>query len=479
MYDVTLPDRSTAPSRRILAPVDVARFDAALARHGAALGGRRIWHVNSTSTGGGVAEMLSSLLPYATGVGTDVRWAVIDGNAEFFAVTKRIHNYLHDNPGDRRPLDAAARAAYDATLDAERVRLQSVVAPGDAVVLHDPQTAGLAPPLRRHGALVVWRCHVGVDRPGPLARAAWRFLAADVKAAHMWIFSRAAHVWDGLDPERVALVPPSIDVLAPKNHPLDDATRNAILRVTGLQADGRATGPMARHGDATPRFLRGDGTTDFVTNRAQLVEECPVPSDAALVVQVSRWDRLKDPVGVLVGFAAGRRQWGDRAHLVLAGPSADAVDDDPEGAEVFADVCDAWHGLGTADRRAVHLACVRADDPDENSAVVNALQRRADVVVQKSLAEGFGLTVAESMWKHRPVVASRTGGIQDQIVDGTSGLLVEPDDGEGLRRAIDILLTDSRRAARIGAAAHRRVRERFLPANHFEHEAAVLQRIDS
>ena len=171
------------------------------------------------------------------------------------------------------------------------------------------------------------------------------------------------------------------------------------------------------------------------------------------MVQVSRWDRLKDPLGVLAGVRRARARARRTPHLLLAGPDVHAVADDPEGAEVFAEVEAAWRELPAEVRRRVHLALLPMDDADENAVIVNALQRRADVVVQKSLAEGFGLTVAEAMWKGRPVVASRVGGIQDQIEDGRTGFLVDPGDLRAFGERVSALL---RRPAR--RRAHRRGR---------------------
>ena len=193
---------------------------------------------------------------------------------------------------------------------------------------------------------------------------------------------------------------------------------------------------------------------------------------------MSRWDRLKDPVGLLACFA---EHVADAAsHLVIAGPDVEAVDDDPEGAEVLAEVRAALAEMPGAVRGRVHLVSLPMDDLDENAAMVNALQRRADVVVQKSIAEGFGLTVAEAMWKQKPVVAGRVGGIQDQIVDGESGLLVDdPRDLAAVAAAIDSLLGDPERAARIGRAARERVIEEFLQIRrlleYFEHIEELLE----
>ena len=193
----------------------------------------------------------------------------------------------------------------------------------------------------------------------------------------------------------------------------------------------------------------------------------PLPGSVPAVVQVSRWDRLKDPAGVLQAFAE-RIGPSTEAHLVLAGPSTAAVADDPEGPEVLAEVVALTSRMPDALRERIHLFSLPMDDLQENAAIVNALQRRADVVVQKSVAEGFGLTVAEAMWKARPVVASAVGGIQDQIVDGESGLLVEPDDLDGFADAVKGLLEDPARAEWMGHNARERVRGAFLGARHLE-----------
>ncbi len=198
--------------------------------------------------------------------------------------------------------------------------------------------------------------------------------------------------------------------------------------------------------------------------------------DAKLVTQVSRWDRLKDPAGVLRGFC---EHVDDRdAHLMLAGPSVGAVADDPEGAEVLGEVRAQWGALEPDVRRRVHLAQLPMEDAEENAAIVNALQRRSDVIVQKSLAEGFGLTVAEAMWKARPVVASRVGGIQDQIVDGESGVLIDdPADLPRFGAAVGRLLRDPTLAAQLGEAARERVREEFLGTRQLIQYLNLLDRL--
>src|SRR4051812_17075305 len=198
------------------------------------LSGRRIWNVNSTARGGGVAEMLGPLLAYARGSGVDARWAVVAGGGEFFAITKRIHNRLHGIAGDGGPLGAAERAAYEAALAPNAAELLALVEPNDIVILHDPQTAGLIPRLPR-GVTVIWRCHVGLDVPNDLAREAWRFLEPYVLQADAYVFSREAFVWDELDPAKRAIIAPSIDAFAPKNAELSADAVNAILVTAGIR----------------------------------------------------------------------------------------------------------------------------------------------------------------------------------------------------------------------------------------------------
>ena len=215
------------------------------------------------------------------------------------------------------------------------------------------------------------------------------------------------------------------------------------------------------HPHGAPVFVRGDGTPGRVSREARCTEMGTIPAGVPLVTQVSRWDRLKDPIGLLRCFA---EHLTDRsAHLALVGPDVEAVLDDPEGREVLAEVVAEWEGLPDALRERVHLISLPMDDLEENAAMVNAFQRRSDIVVQKSLAEGFGLTVAEAMWKSKPVVAGAVGGIQDQIVDGESGILVEdPADLAEVGAAVDSLLADPEFAREMGRKAHIRVNENFL-----------------
>jgi trehalose synthase len=461
-----------------VAPLPIERFgdildDAgyaefiALAGHARELlGGRVVWCVNSTANGGGVAEMLRSLLAYTRGAGVDTRWLVLKGQPAFFELTKRIHNCLHGAPGSVVPGEHD-RALYEAVTGRAAQALVRMLDPGDVVILHDPQTAGMAPALHAAGVGVIWRVHIGVDDPDATVEATWDFLRPYVAAADVHVFSRERFVWAGLDLARTVIIPPSIDAFSPKNQDLSPAAVHGILSAAGMVPDG---------GTDDAVFLREDGTPGRVDRHAVMYEEAPLPPGARVVTQVSRWDRLKDPLGVLHGFA---RHAADRcdAHLVLAGPATAGVSDDPEGAAVLDEVLAAWRALPSPVRARVHLACLPMEDAEENGAIVNALQTRADVVVQKSLAEGFGLTVAEAMWKARPVVVSGVGGIRDQVVDGVNGLIVDPLDLPAFGDALCRLLDDPDLAARLGAAARESVRDHFLEARHLRQWVEAIERL--
>jgi trehalose synthase len=464
---ITSVDIGTFPLDRFEAVLDEERMQKV--REGAdhareVLGDTTIWHVNSTARGGGVAEMLIALLPYAHGAGIDARWAVIQGDAPFFKVTKRIHNLLHGSEGDGGELGDEERGAYESALEPNARELAEQIKAGDIVVLHDPQTAGLIPAVKETGAKAVWRCHIGLDEPNDNARRAWAFLRPYVEQADAYVFSRDAFVWEDLDRDRGAVIAPSIDAFAPKNQDLDDDTVDAILAHAGIVSDDAKGDP--------PEFTRMDGSKGTIEHEAELLEEAPVQLGEPYVLQVSRWDRLKDPLGVIQGFA----DHVSSAHLIYAGPAVDDVADDPEGAEVLEEARELWKSLPEDARRRIHLATLPMDDLDENAAIVNALQRRAAIVVQKSLAEGFGLTVAEAMWKGRPVIASRIGGIQDQIEDGKCGILLDdPEDLEAYGKAVEELLNDPDRAAELGEQARERVKDQFLGTESLLHYLALIE----
>jgi trehalose synthase len=210
-----------------------------------------------------------------------------------------------------------------------------------------------------------------------------------------------------------------------------------------------------------------------VEDEATIVQELPVPADATVVSQVSRWDRLKDPRGLLEAFE--HHLDAPSAHLVLVGPETAGVRDDPEGAAVYEEVVEHWRGMGDACRARAHLVSLPMADLRRNATMVNALQRRAQVIAQKSLAEGFGLTVAEAMWKARPVVASRVGGIQDQMVDGSTGILVDdPRDLAAFAAALETILADSDRRTVMGEAGRERVRDNYLAIDRLREYVELL-----
>ncbi len=457
----------------IVGTAQVEQAEAVARALSAQLGERVIWNVSSTAVGGGVAEMLQPLLGYARGLGFDARWVVIRGNDDFFRITKRIHHALHGAPGDGSVLGPADRSLYESTLAANAHDLCGAVQPGDVVILHDPQTAGLAPAVHAAGALVIWRCHIGHDHRNQEVEAGWQFLAPYLKDVPAYVFSREAYIPEVCDPSRAEIIQPSIDAFSSKNQELSDEVVRTILVHTGL-----VEGPLPQRPDHS--FLRGDGSRGRVQRRADVIRLGPAPAyDVPLVVQVSRWDPLKDMLGVMRGFAALFDGASARsAALVLAGPNVHAVADDPEGPAVFDEVLQAWRNLPHSVRQRVHLANLPTADVEENAAIVNALQRHASIVVQKSLNEGFGLTVTEAMWKARPVIASAVGGIQDQIEDGISGvLLADPRDLNAFGSAVAGLLADPEAARRMGDAAKERVRANFLGVAHLIRYGDLIQRI--
>lgn len=466
MFEVEVSSMSPERFRSVLAPERYAQFERGMRHARELLAGRVVWNINSTARGGGVAELLESLVPYARGAGVDARWLVVEGPQEYFDITKRIHNWLHGNVGDGGPLGQEAREIYGQALSANAAEVCERVRQGDVAIVHDPQPAGLIGALRDAGVAVIWRCHVGLDYPNERARRAWAFLHNYVADADAYVFSRASFAWGNLDPERVVVIPPSIDVFSPKNEDLD---RQAVLDI--LKACGVLVGTTEPGGGT---FQRQDGTPGRVDRSAELFEDGPLDPGMPLVLLISRWDSLKDPLGVIRGFA-DHVPASTGAHLVVAGPAVTSVTDDPEGGLVLSEAKALRESLDAQARSRVHLAALPMEDPEENAIIVNALQRHAMVIAQKSLAEGFGLTVAEAMWKARPVVASRIGGIQSQIVDGESGVLLDdPRDLEAFGAAVTELLLDRPRATKIGERACERVRDQFTsPRSLLDYLAAI------
>jgi trehalose synthase len=410
------------------------------------LGGRTVWMVNSTTVGGGVAQLLRTLLPYWRGAGIDVRWMVVRGSAEFFRVTKRFHNHLQGQAGDRDVLGIDELTTLDRTADYHAEALASLLAPGDVVVLNDPQTAAMSVPLERAGATVIWRCHLGMDHDTELSWHAWRCLRPRLAGVERFVFSRYAFVPEWLGGVETSILTPGIDPASTKNLPMSDVAARAILQHLGLAA-GAST--------AAPSYDRTDGSTATLTASPTVLDSDGAPdwSRDPVVVSLARWDRIKDPLGILDGFLE-RVLAATDAHLLLAGPDANHVADDPEAAAVLAEVRERWRRLPPPARARVHLACLPLTAREENDAMANAIQRQAAVVVKKSLQEGFGLGVTEAMWKARPVVASAVGGHLDQVQHLHSGLLVEdPADAGAFGDAIVELLREPALAARLGQTA--------------------------
>ncbi len=376
-----------------------------LRRLAARLSGLRLVVVNSTRVGGGVAEILMRHVPLLGELGLAVRWEVVAGDPPFFAATKRIHNALQGGPVDLTP---TLREAYVETNRANAERL--ALGDADVVVVHDPQPA----PLIEFAPKVcpwVWRCHIDASRP---FRPVWKLLRGWVRRYDASVFSLAAFTRSLEHPQ--FLIPPSIDPLSDKNRPL--AADEVDRRLASLSVDR-----------GTP-----------------------------LVVQVSRFDRFKNPVGLIRAFRRVRKR--DACRLVLAGGGAD---DDPEGAEVLREVMD--EADGDPDIDVLSLAPDRHLD-------INALQRAATIVVQNSTREGFGLTVTEAMWKAKPVVAGAAGGITLQVHDHQTGFLVHSE--EGLAFRLRYLLNRRRLAATMGEEGRELVRYRFLLTRHIRDWLTLL-----
>ncbi len=361
------------------------------------LQGRTIQHINSTRSGGGVAEILRRFVPLTESLGIRARWDVISGPPEFYEVTKAFHNALQGGEADFAARD------FDIYLACVKENAARLTLAGDVIVVHDPQPAYLLEYTRPDGAHAVWRCHIDVSRPH---ERVWRFLRRAVAKYEAAIFHVPQFAQDLPIPQ--LLIAPSIDPLSDKNRELTDAEVTAV------------------------------------TDRFGIDRRRPI------LVQVSRFDRFKDPLGVIAAYRLVRQTFD--CQLVLAGGGAD---DDPEGAEVLAEVQAA--AAGDPDVFVLELAA-------DSHVAINALQRAATVVLQKSLREGFGLTVAEALWKGTPVVAGAVGGIPTQVFNGVNGFLVHSPEGAAFR--LRYLLSHPKQARRMGSRGREHVRRNFLITRH-------------
>jgi trehalose synthase len=370
---------------------------AELLRVASALRGARVLHLNATPYGGGVSELLRSVVPLLNGLGLLADWKVIHGDAAFFEVTKTLHNALQ---GSARGLSDAQKATY-----CEQSKVNAALAQEeyDFVFVHDPQPVAL-PHLRGKGsARWIWRCHIDTGAPN---EDAWRFLRPFLDDFDAAVFTMREFVPKDFPIPRVEIIPPAIDPLNPKNIELPDSLARQLLSWIGVR------------------------------------------TDRPLVTQVARFDPWKDPLGVIEAYRLARREI-PGLRLALVGSMAL---DDPEAWDVYRRI--------QTELASDRLARTFTNLTGVGDVYVNAFQRLSDVIVQKSIREGFGLVVSEALWKGTPVVAGRAGGIPLQMADGVGGVLV--DDVEGCAAAIVTLLSDPNRARPLGASGKRRVQERFL-----------------
>ena len=376
-----------------------------------ALDGARVLHVNATAHGGGVAELLASEVAFMVGLGVDAEWRVICPSDELFRVTKRIHNAMQ---GQHVQLSASDWDLYRRHNEHCAAMLADE---WDVIVVHDPQPAALISSNPAPGARWIWRCHIDTSSPDP---PTWDALRPHVLRHDRFVFTMDAFRPPDLPAARAHLIAPAIDPLSAKNRPLPAQTS------------------------------------------AELVRSAGVDPDRPLVVQVSRFDPWKDPVGAIAAWRLAREEV-PGLQLALVGAMAD---DDPEGWTVYAAASEA--AAGEPD---VHLL---TNLQGIGAVEVNAFQREADVVVQKSLREGFGLTVSEALWKGTPVVGGRAGGIPMQLGDDEGGIVV--DDVAGCARGIATLLQEPGLRHAKGQAGRERVRRDFLVARLLRDDLVLYAR---
>jgi len=376
------------------------------------LEGKKIVHINSTKEGGGVAEILSSMVPLSQELGLDVAWEVIEGDEPFFNCTKTLHNSLQGMAGG---LSESQAGAYMETNRKNAERLKDVLESADYVFIHDPQPAALLGLFPKRKGKWIWRCHIDVSSPN---RSVWRFVKKQVEGYDASIFSLPDFAQNLPHPQY--LITPSIDPLSEKNRPL---TKNEVLKT---------------------------------------YEELGIGRDKPVILQVSRFDRFKDPLGVIESYRLAREHVDIR--LVLAGGGAA---DDPESGEVLSAVKEA--AAGDPDISVLLL-------PADAHRTINALQAGADVVMQKSTKEGFGLTVTEAMWKKKPVVGGDVGGIRLQVINRFNGFRVRSPEGAAIR--IRYLLTHRWKRERMGVNARQYVLENFLITGQLRNYLSLLVSLD-
>ena len=431
---------------------------------------RKVWMVNSTANGGGVAEMLPKLVSLLRELGVQTEWAVVSPKTRsFFTLTKRIHNLIHDSG---RPGFTSQDATLYQRISREAAReLGKRVAPHDILVVHDPQPLGAGACLKRRiGVKTIWRCHIGLDCRTQATDSAWAFLRPHAELYDHAVFSAPEYVPPFLA-GKSAIISPAIDPLSAKNRNLSGSEFMDVLRRAGLIQNGHhptATSPWRRQA----MRLQPNGAFAKAGSSPNLgLLFRPV------IAQISRWDRLKGWEHLLEGFlrlkhryradGGGRRsprqRRVDSLMLLLVGPDPAAVQDDPEGMGVLEELCRAYRDLAPQYQQSVALLTLPMEIREQNHLMVNAIQRCASVVVQNSIQEGFGLTATEAMWKTVPVLGTSASGLRQQIRPGIDGRLTgNPRDAAEIAQNLEEMLARPANLARWGRNAQRHVHDRFL-----------------
>ncbi|MBM3252324.1 MAG: glycosyltransferase [Candidatus Omnitrophica bacterium] len=358
------------------------------------LKGKVIQHINSTSVGGGVAEILTRIVPLLRELGVDTRWDLIKGGEQFFETTKKFHNSLHARP------EVITERDFEIFAETSQKNIEEMQISGDIVFVHDPQPIALV--KKKTDNKWIWRCHIDVSNPNAQV---WQFLMDFIGQYDSAVFS--APSFSRKLPIRQFLISPSIDPLSDKNKDLPRETIDSVLK------------------------------------KYNILQDKPI------ITQISRFDRLKDPLGVIEAYLQVKKYI--NCQLILAGGTAT---DDPEGLKVLEEVKER-----VKQDNDIHILLLAQNDIE-----VNALQRASDVIIQKSIKEGFGLTVAEALWKAKPVVASNVGGIPLQIKHKYSGLLCHSI--EGATFALKQLLNSPEYAKKLGKNGQEHIRNNFLLTRH-------------
>ncbi len=448
--------------------------------------GRTIWMVSSTVKGGGVAEILPTAVTLLRGLGLQVEWVVIGSpDPAFFRLTKRIHNLVH---GMGTPdLGAEDRKLYEEVNRANAEALREVTRRGDIVIIHDPQPLPMAQFLHDAGLVTVWRSHIGLDAENAATRAVWSFLAPYLDVYDGAVFSAPEYIPEQLT-RRATVIFPGIDPLAPKNRDLSLRQTIEVMCNGGLvPCPGPTVGE--RYLSLAQRLLP-DGTwaPASTTENIGLLTR-------PIVTQISRWDRLKGFLPLMEAFVELKRSIHDGllapdplhrrqleiARLVLAGPDPSAIQDDPEARDVLDELRSAYTALTPAIRDDIAILLLPMHSVEENALMVNVLQRATTIAAQNSLREGFGLTIAEAMWKRVPVLSNALAcGPRQQVRDGLDGRLVsDPTNPLELGRALSEMLADPARLDRWGHSAQRRVHENFLVFGQLRAWAKLLSVLNS